>query len=265
MSRRFSPVAQASRLCSPKERIQINTKNTLAPAPLSRYIGRMPIKDQTRLIRDLLDPDLDTPEIARRHKAEPADLRAAVRSPAFQTAAAAMREVDEARTAALLPVHRSRALQRLARIVAQPAETTAQTESARRAATALIRAGRSALRADSADWSESGANSGCRTDGAASCTPRTERSAPASLPPPPIADRQASDPRFADTSPKAARPRTQTPTASRPATPQSALTIGDLLTILAPNDPPISRNQSRAAHPAKPTTAAELLARVNTG
>lgn len=107
--------------------------------PPGHYLARMATKDQTSLIRDLLDPDLDTAEVARRHHAGPEDLRAAVRSPAFRAAAAAMREVDEARTAALLPAQQARAVQRLARIAAQPAETTAQAESARRAATALIR------------------------------------------------------------------------------------------------------------------------------
>lgn len=99
----------------------------------------MAIKDQTSLVRDLLDPDLDTAEIQRRHGVGPDDLRAIVRSPAFRAAAAAIHEVDEARTAALLPAHKARAVRRLAAIANQPAETTAQAESARRAATALIR------------------------------------------------------------------------------------------------------------------------------
>lgn len=99
----------------------------------------MATKDQTSLVRDLLDPDLDTAEIQRRHGVGPDDLRAIVRSAAFRTAAAAIHEVDEARTAALLPAHKARAVRRLATIAAQPAETTAQAESARRAATALIR------------------------------------------------------------------------------------------------------------------------------
>jgi hypothetical protein len=165
----------------------------------------MAIKDQTLsradLIRDLLDPDLDTTEIARRHAVDPADLRAVVRSPAFRAAAAAIHEVDQTRTAALLPAHKARAVRRLATIAAQPAETTAQHESARRAATALIRckadplpdpdpAGDpesaapdsedlvwSALRADAPNPSAHPANNetgnpapGCRADGAAFCT-----------------------------------------------------------------------------------------------
>lgn len=154
-------------------------------------------KDRTSLIRDLLDPDLDTAEIARRHAVDPAELRAVVRSPAFRTAAAAIHEVDQTRTAALLPAHKARAVRRLATIAAQPAETTAQAESARRAATALIRCkadplpdheptdhptpGRSAHPTDSPDTpspttppSIPGRRkdhaTGCRADGAAFCT-----------------------------------------------------------------------------------------------
>lgn len=103
----------------------------------------MTTKGQTNnaehIIHDLLDPNLDTAEIARRHAVDPHQLRAIVRSPAFRTAAAAIHEIDETRTAALLPAHKARAVRRLAIIAAQPAETTAQAESARRAATALIR------------------------------------------------------------------------------------------------------------------------------
>lgn len=250
----FSLVTQASRPCSPKGRSRINTKNILALTPPSRYIGRMAIKDQTSLIRDLLDPDLDTPEIARRHHAEPEDLRAAVRSPAFQTAAAAIREVDEARTAALLPVQQARAMHRLARIAAQPAETTAQSESARRAATALIRAGRSALRADSSDSSASGADAARpRKDDADFSTP------------PAVAGRRASDASARPSSADVARPNAPSPPSSRHPTHGAALTIGDILSVLASSDPQIGRNTGRAARGAKPTTAAELLARLNTG
>lgn len=185
----------------------------------------MAIKDQTLsqadLIRDLLDPDLDTAEIARRHAVDPADLRAVVRSPAFRAAAAAIHEVDQTRTAALLPAHKARAVRRLATIADQPAETTAQHESARRAATALIRCkadplpnpdptgasesaapGRSALRADAPNPSAHPANHetrnpapGCRADGAAFCT---------SSPPPLQSTKHTTNP-----APRTAPPTTQ--------------------------------------------------------
>lgn len=120
----------------------------LAPAPTTPYLGRMAIKTQTdaaafplpaAVLRDLLDHDLDTLEVARRHDLDPAAVRAAVRSDAFRQAAESMREADQARTAAVWPSIQARAIHRLARIANQPTDTPTQTESARRALTALLK------------------------------------------------------------------------------------------------------------------------------
>ncbi len=107
----------------------------------------MAIKTQTDqlppspdLLRDLLDPALTSMEVMQRHHLDPPAYRAAVRSQAFHEAAEALQEADQERTARLTPLVHARALHTLSRIANQPTTTPAQTESARRASTALLKA-----------------------------------------------------------------------------------------------------------------------------
>ena len=207
----------------------------------------MTIKTQTErpsvalsaeILRDLLDHDLDTLEVARRHDLDPDAVRAAVRSNAFRRAADAMREADQARTAAVWPSIQARAIHRLARIANQPAETPTQTESARRALTALLKCkppggtGVPPVR-DTEPASEPRQHLGCHADGAAFCTPQRSHTLPA-IP-----------------------------------------TLGDLITALTqstptppaptPHQPKPSRQNTRANRsPPKPKTPAQLLAHTGT-
>jgi hypothetical protein len=96
------------------------------------------------LLRDLLDPGLTSIEVAQRHDLGPIAFRDAVQSQAFREAAEALRDADLARTELLAPLMHARALHTLARIADQPTTTPSQTESARRACTALLKAGRHA-------------------------------------------------------------------------------------------------------------------------
>lgn len=111
----------------------------------------MAIKTQTGqlppspdLLRDLLDPALTSMEVMQRHHLDPHAYRAAVRSQAFHDAAEALQDADQERTARLTPLVHARALHTLSRIANQPTTTPSQTESARRAATALLKSVRHA-------------------------------------------------------------------------------------------------------------------------
>jgi hypothetical protein len=94
------------------------------------------------LLRDLLDPALTSVEVMQRHTLDPQAFRAAVRSEAFREAAEALRDADQERTELLTPLMHARALHTLSRIANQPTTTPSQTESARRASTALLKVGR---------------------------------------------------------------------------------------------------------------------------
>lgn len=183
------------------------------------------------VIRDLLDPDLDSAEVARRHNLDPFALQAAVRSDAFRHASDAMREVDRARTAAVLPAVQSRAIHRLARIANQPTETPAQTESARRALTALLK---------------------CKLPDGTGVTPVASTPEPA---PEPAPRGHRAD---------GAAPRTP-PNATAPT---AAPTLGDLITALSQTRPtppgPTTHpapDRPRKGRPTNTPTPAQLLAR----
>ena len=96
------------------------------------------------LLRDLLDPALTSMEVMQRHHLDPHAYRAAVRSQAFHEAAEALQDADQERTARLTPLVHARALHTLSRIANQPTTSPSQTESARRAATALLKSVRHA-------------------------------------------------------------------------------------------------------------------------
>ena len=98
-----------------------------------------PLPPSPDLIRDLLDPALTSVEVMQRHTLDPQAFRAAVRSEAFREATEALRDADVERTELLTPLMHARALHTLSRIANQPTTTPAQTESARRASTALLK------------------------------------------------------------------------------------------------------------------------------
>ncbi len=94
------------------------------------------------LLRDLLDPALTSVEVMQRHTLDPQAYRDAVQSQSFRVAAEALRDADQERTELLTPLMHARALHTLARIANQPTTTPSQTESARRACTALLKTDR---------------------------------------------------------------------------------------------------------------------------
>ena len=92
-----------------------------------------------RLIADLLDPALSMPEVAERHQIPLLDLPALVASDTFRAQAAALAEAESIRETALAPLRRSRALHTLTILTAQEPTSATQAESARRAATTLLK------------------------------------------------------------------------------------------------------------------------------
>jgi len=126
----------------------IQTSPLAHPAPGLYFVGMTsktqtsPIPPSPDLIRDLLDPALTSIEVMQRHTLDPHAFRDVVRSQAFCEAAEALRDADQERTELLTPLMHARALHTLARIANQPTTTPSQTESARRASTALLKVGR---------------------------------------------------------------------------------------------------------------------------
>lgn len=92
-----------------------------------------------QLFDDLLNEHLTTFQICHKHQLAIDQLAAVVDSPAFQSAARALERIHDARAAAMLPELRTRALTRLADVVAQTPTTPTHTETIRRAASAILR------------------------------------------------------------------------------------------------------------------------------
>jgi len=92
-----------------------------------------------QLLADLLDPGLTMTEVADRHQIPLLDLPAMVASETFRTHAAALAEAESIRETALAPLRRSRALHVLTALTAREPTSATQAESARRAATTLLK------------------------------------------------------------------------------------------------------------------------------
>jgi hypothetical protein len=92
-----------------------------------------------RLLADLLDPGLSLSDIADRHQIPLLDLPAMVASETFRTHAAALAEAESIRETALAPLRRARALHVLTTLTSREPTSVTQAESARRAATTLVK------------------------------------------------------------------------------------------------------------------------------
>jgi hypothetical protein len=92
-----------------------------------------------QLLADLLDPGLTLSEVADRHQIPLLDLPALVASDTFRAHAAALAEAESIRETALAPLRRARALHVLTTLTAREPTSATQAESARRAATTLLK------------------------------------------------------------------------------------------------------------------------------
>lgn len=115
---------------------------TTTPTIQPTQTPSQPFPFSNAVLRDLLDDELSTLEVANRHDLDLFAVRDAVQSEPFRRAAEAQREADLARADLMWHSMQARAVHRLARIAHQQLGTTAQTESARRACTALLKVGR---------------------------------------------------------------------------------------------------------------------------
>ena len=92
-----------------------------------------------QLLADPLDPGLTMTEVADRHQIPLLALPALVASDTFRTQAAALADAESIRETALAPLRRARAFQVLTTITAREPTSATQAESARRAATTLLK------------------------------------------------------------------------------------------------------------------------------